>query len=196
MARANSRSRPRQSGRGQGDETNDKTISRYMEGDRLVSPLIDWKNVVPEQVELPDIAVLSRIDEKSLRAILQKFNILDIWPQLRADTSDYVKRLLSIPFRSEAYNAEIKRLTTAEGKTGLTKLLRRVYREYSVVYSMDGDPDTVFVRVPEGDENTCDPCLRLGGEEGTMEYHRSIGAPGSASCEGGDLCRCILMAVK
>jgi hypothetical protein len=141
-------------------------------GNQLKSPVIDWDNVAPEQAKLPEIADMLSMPDNQLRATLQRFGIVESWPQMRAAAAAYVQRMSNIPVGSPAFKAEIERLVSSETKRGLLSMARRAYREYSAVYAMDGNPDTVFVRVPEGDDSTCDRCIGLGGEEGTMAYHK------------------------
>lgn len=194
MARARQRSKTRSRSRGAGRGATPAQRSAQMREGRLEAPGIDW-NSPPEQVRLPDIKDLRGMSPSELRGVLQRFGIVESWPQMRAAAAGYVQRMSNIPAGSAAFAAEVDRLCSAAEGRGLLSMARRAYHEYSTIYAMDGDPNTVFIRIPEADDSSCDRCIELGGEEGTYGYHKSIGSIGSGSCAGGDLCRCELYSV-
>lgn len=168
-----------------------------LQGSRFVSPTLDWSTGKPNQVNLPSTAELVKLSVAQRSDIFRRFGLSPTWDTLRAEVGQYVTRLTTSPPGSESWTAEIERLLDQTTKRGALGLARTAYRQFEVLDALKGkDPKTQkFVRIYEGDDHTCKPCESLGGEEGTMEYHASIGLPGPASCLGGMYCRCPLIMV-
>lgn len=166
-----------------------------MEGARLMSPTIDWSQPAPQQANLPDVADLVKLSVPERQRILKEFGITRPWEKMRSDAAEYLARMSDLQYGTDAYNLELNRLASSASKRGSLQNTRAAYRQFETLEMMRGkDPATQeFIRVTEGDEHVCSPCDGLGGEEGTMAYHSSIGLPGPASCEGGNYCRCGLL---
>ena len=166
--------------------------SRFIDENGLLrAPNITRFVQEPFNANLPTIDQLSSLDEAALGNILTRFGIVEPWPQQRAAAVGYLQRMTDYPSGSPQFKAELQRLLDFESKDGLNRAVRRAYREYTLANT---DTTGLLIRISEGDENTCDTCIRLGGEIGTIAYHRSIGLPGSSSCQGGDRCKCALVA--
>lgn len=158
-------------------------------------PTLEWKSP-PDQVQLPSVAEIVNLDVAERYRVLQHFGLQMTWDEARADAAGYVARMSSIQDRA-AFDAEVDKLISVHSKRGTLGNLRNAYRQYSLLDALEGlDPRTAeFTRITEGDEHSCDSCLALAAEEGTLAYHQEIGMPGSASCEGGPNCRCDLVNV-
>lgn len=165
-----------------------------MEGQRLITPTLDWESP-PVQVQLPSIANLVNLTVEQRYDTLQQFGLMRTWDEARAESATYVSRLTSFQAGTPAFDAEVENLISVNSKRGLLRNLRGAYRQFNIIDSLEGlDPRTAeFVRLVEADGNSCEGCLALTGEEGTMAYHQSIGMPGPASCLGE--CRCDLINV-
>lgn len=165
-----------------------------MNGSRFESPTIDWKKT-PNQVNFPSTADLVNLNVAQRFAVFKQFGLSPSWDTLRAEAGQYVTKLTTSPPGSVSWNAEIDRLLDQATKRGALGLARTAYRQFGILDSGADMSTQIFVRITEGDEHVCDPCDSLGGEEGTMAYHESIGLPGPASCLGGMYCRCQLIMV-
>jgi hypothetical protein len=127
-----------------------------------------------------------------LRSVLEEFKLVDHPDVLRADAMRYVGRLTQL--EGEALLAEVERVV---GENNLLKRARRMSQRYMLAMAVggDADKDPLMIRIDEGDDNTCDACDALGGMIAPLSEHAAHGLPGSASCLGGDYCRCTLMRV-
>jgi hypothetical protein len=183
------------SGRGRQRDIPTGPRTPQLVGNRLESPTIRWDSP-PEQVNLPSVAEIVNLDVAQRYKVLQQFGLQMSWDEARAEAAGYVARMSNITDR-KTFDAEVDKLVSVHTKRGLLGNLRNAYRQFTILDVMDGlDPRTAeFTRIVEGDEASCDSCLALAAEEGTMAYHTSIGLPGSASCEGGANCRCDLVNV-
>jgi hypothetical protein len=128
-----------------------------------------------------------------LRAVLEEFKLIDHPDVLRADAMRYVGRLTQL--EGEALLAEVERVVQ---ENTLLKRARRISQRYMLAMAVgeDADKDPLMIRIDEGDDNTCDACDALGGLIAPLSEHAAHGLPGSASCLGGDYCRCTLMRVE
>ena len=168
---------------------------RHGEAPRLVGPQITRPDdIVMYQYALPDIRILSKLELDELLEVCQRYGIVQPWEEWKIDTAKYVQRVANKRLTPGQIAAEVDRLTSLEAKEGALRASRRGYREVGLYESIKGTPgDKVFTRVGENDQNMCDNCARLAGEEGTIEEHYALGMPGNATCDGGDRCRCDLI---
>ena len=168
----------------------------FDESGRFVGPGITRAaDLTPVQVKLPDIADLKGLTKAELLTLSQRYGIYPPNRQMRLDAAQYVKDYSKIPPNSPEFTMEVERLTNPKiSKRASLNLARRAQREYQQIIAQNGDENQVFVRIGEGDDNMCEDCERLEGEEGTRAYHESIGMPGRQRC--GENCRCSLMPVE
>ena len=174
--------------------------ARRFSDNRLESPTLEPVNwgTPPKQVRFPSAEQLRAMDNKQLAKELERWGVVDAWPQMRASAAGYLQRMTSLQPGSDTWNAELDKLVNKDSRRFLLGANRRVMREYGVLNSLDGrDAETAeFVRVSEGDEHVCDGCDPLAGMIGTMKEHAEAGLPGPRSCLGGDNCRCELVLVE
>lgn len=168
--------------------------SRRFADNRLESPTIDWTSGVPEQFRFPSSRDLKGLPVAELNAYLERFGIVEPWQQAKVAAASYVQRMTLLPPGSDAFKAEISRLVGLDNPRGALSMTRRAYRELSLVDAVSGGARQ-YIRISDGDENTCDRCGALGGFIGTIAEHAARGMPGPASCQGGDYCRCELVPV-
>lgn len=168
--------------------------SRRFEDNRLVSPTIDW-NSPPDQFRFPEISELKGWPPDRLSDLYKRFGITEPWPQMKMSTAAYVQRMTSIPPGSDAFKEELNRLLDIESKRGALMMTRRAYREFSTIEAMEGNTATDLIWVADGDDGTCSRCGNRGGDIGSIQYHAAQGLPGPGVCEGGDLCRCMLLPI-
>lgn len=162
---------------------------------RLDKPTIDWAGNVPTQFEFPELADLVSMDDAALSEILRRFGVTPSSLEMRASAAAYVSRMTGYAPNSDAWNKAVDALLDNESQRGLLSMCRSAMREFSILEAANGDLTTEFCRISEGDDHVCPQCQNLAGEEGTLAYHATIGMPGAASCDGGDMCRCQLVAV-
>ncbi|MCP4540168.1 MAG: hypothetical protein GY832_23770 [Chloroflexi bacterium] len=150
---------------------------------------------------MPTAASLTSQDPAELHAILQRLGVEKPWQEMSDDAAQYVARMqdrLTPAMTDKEINAEAARITAPMSKRGLLGLARRTNERWTTMEALDavGDMSHELIRISEGDENTCDSCLALAGSTGTIFEHQEVGLPGSASCDGGDMCRCELVLFK
>jgi hypothetical protein len=168
--------------------------SRGVADNQLQSPVIArYASPEPYNANLPQAKDLVNLSDVELANVLTRFGVVQPWPQLRAETVGYLNRVSQIPPGTPQFTAEVERLLDIESKSGLLNIARSSYRDFSLAYT---DTSGDLIRICEDDENSCVVCIDLGGKEGTIEYHKSIGMAGSQSCLGGPKCRCQYMAVS
>lgn len=169
--------------------------SRRLAEDRVLeSPFITRPaGLEPFQAKLPPARELNALDDAGLARLLLRFNIIGPWEEQRIDAAAYLQRMTSYPLGSPQYQAEMDRLTDQDSRAWLLKTARRAYQDFNLAYTDTGGK---LIRICEDDETSCDTCVRLGGEVGTIEQHQALGLPGAHSCEGGDYCRCQLVPVS
>lgn len=162
---------------------------------KLEAPSLDRDSgPVPTQYRLPDWAELARLDDAEKLELLERYGIVGTWGEFADAQSQYLARMSAIPTGSDRWQAEIDRLTADSGGA-LDSMARRAYENYTTALAVDGDANQELIRISEADDAVCDSCAALEGEVGTYDYHVSIGLPGASSCDGGDRCRCTLVAI-
>jgi len=176
---------------------------RLDERGRLISPGLDrLPNGEPIMRQLPTYAEMVDLDDGQLADVMELYGIQKPWRQLQADAMGYATQMMQLPegASEEMILREVQRLTGI-GSQGSRRALLGGAREAQRAFTMsefmrDNPPDQLYVRVPEGDESTCDRCLEYAGIEGTIPQHaEDPGLPGFASCDGGSYCRCVLIPV-
>jgi hypothetical protein len=169
--------------------------SRRFADNRLEAPTIDWSSGVPEQFRFPDSRDLKSLSVSELNEYLTRFGILEPWQQAKLSAAGYVQRMSAIPPGSQAFKDEVNRLVGFDNPRGALGMVRRAYRELSLVDAVSGG-SREYIWISDGDDGTCDRCSERGGDIGTLAYHAEKGLPGPAVCEGGDFCRCELVPVS
>jgi hypothetical protein len=158
----------------------------------LYAPFLerDPGQLEPRQRSMPTMVEMKAMTDVELSQVLGQFGITEPWAQMRSANVGYLMRMTQIPPGSQQFKAALDRLLNQGTRDGLIRASRRAYQEYMIIQT---DTSGELLRIAENDENTCEVCNALAGEVGTIEYHRSIGLPGAASCDGGDRCRCNLV---
>jgi len=169
--------------------------SRRFADNRLEAPTIDWSSGVPEQFRFPDSRDLKGLSVAELNEYLTQFGILEPWQQAKVAAASYVQRMSPIPPGSQAFKDEIDRLVGFDNPRGALGMVRRAYRELSLVDAISGG-SREYIWISDGDDGTCDRCGSRGGDIGTIAYHARKGLPGPSVCKGGDHCRCGLFPVS
>ena len=166
-------------------------------GNRIEAPTTAFDEVAGrfKVVPLPSADELLKLNNDELSAILKRFGVTKSWEQIYADNAGYVSRMSNIPPNSEAFDAEVFRLTMSGEKRQLLGLARRTQENYTTNRVSTGDPNQEFIRILDSHDNNCDACIDLAGSIGTMAEHIAQGLPGAASCFGGDYCRCQLYPI-
>jgi hypothetical protein len=114
--------------------------------------------------------------------------------KLRQAQSKYLERFNITP-DDPRYEAEMERLAE-NGTRFMLGEARRVAERQQTMHEINGDLTQNVVYIAEDDENTCDECPELNGEEGPyIQLARNNMLPGDR-CEGGNNCRCIIVAVN
>ena len=151
---------------------------------------------IPQRLPIPSIADLVRLSNVDLSAAIKRFGVGRSWPELRSSAAAYVQRMTSYPPGSEQFQVALNDLVRRESRRGLLGTAREVYQGYTrAQQERNFGANQVYIRIDEGDENECENCVRLAGFEGTMQQQAAVGLPGAASCLGGSLCRCELIAI-
>jgi hypothetical protein len=162
---------------------------------RLEAPSLDRSTgPVPTQYRLPDWREIAGLSDSEKTNLLQRYGVLPNVANYADAQAPWLARVSSIPPDSDRWQREIERLTN-DTTGAMDSMARRAYENYTTALAVDGDPNQELIRISEADEAVCDTCLDLEGEIGTYDYHVSIGLPGTASCDGGDRCRCTLVAI-
>lgn len=162
---------------------------------RIIAPSIERPgNMTPVDVKLPSIAELRHLTDSELLEVAQRYGVYNGWNDLFTRNAALVEQLGRIPPGSVAFWNEVERITEPMRSTGTAKSIARTsMRSYNQIIASDGDPDTVMVRVGEGDDLMCDGCMAIESAEGTYSEHEAIGLPGTQECGGH--CRCMLIPV-
>lgn len=113
---------------------------------------------------------------------------------LRQAQTKYLERF-NIGPSDDRYEAEMERLAENSSRFMLGEA-RRIAEREQTLQEINGDLTQNVVYIAEDDENTCDECPELNGEEGTyISLAQANMLPGDR-CEGGNNCRCIIVAVN
>jgi hypothetical protein len=166
---------------------------------RLVTPTlerVDWRSP-PAGVTMPSLDELGAMSTEDLAAWAERWGIYGAWPTLRAESVAYLsKRGTALP-GTEEFAEGLRALVDGDSRRFLLGANRRVLREYQTLDALSGEQGVgqKLIRVTEGDDHVCDGCEPLGGMVGTIEEHEAEGLPGSASCLGGEYCRCTLVPI-
>ena len=144
-------------------------------------------------MKLPSVNDLLGLSESELVDLLQRYGVVASWADARARAAKVVADMHGIP-SGPLFEARLQSAIDT-GQRELIGQARRTMERYTTVQAMDGTETQEFVRMPEDYDETriCDVCYELAGTIGTMAQHEEVGLPGSASCLGGDLCRCTLV---
>ena len=173
------------------------TLSRHIGPDgKIIAPNIGRVGPVPVVEPLPDIASLSYLADEELFALLSRFDVLDDLDAQRILAEDVANRLMRIPGGTGEFEAQMDRLLESSARRVLVGMARRTQERWQTLEAIDGDFTAELIRVSEGDDHVCENCQALAGAIGTLADHESIGLPGTASCLGGDYCRCQLVRIS
>jgi hypothetical protein len=174
----------------------DSPKPKYLdERGRIIAPGIERPgDMTPISVKLPDIAALRDLSPADLLEVSQRYGVVAPWRDLFAQNAAYVEQFSKLPPGTDAFWAEVNRITLPEeSKRAALGLARASQRNYNQLLATNGDEAQLLVRVGEGDDAMCEGCQGLEGAEGTYAEHEAIGLPGSQECGQG--CRCQLMPV-
>ena len=164
---------------------------------RLFAPGIErGAGVVPRQVRLPSAGSMAQLEAWELVELLQRYGVLASFDKMRSDIMAKSAKLANLSGR--LWEPELDRIATAEAKGELLGLARRTQENYTTALAVDGDETKLLIRLPEDYDpaRICENCADLAGTIGTIEEQAAVGLPGSASCLGGDYCRCTLVEIE
>jgi hypothetical protein len=113
----------------------------------------------------------------------------------QAQAADRVSRMTELQPGSPQFQAAVSGLVDQESKRGMIGMTRRAAQQFTTLREIDGDVNREMIWIVEGDDRSCDPCMGNAAEIHTFAEWQEIGLPGSATCDGGDYCRCDLYAV-
>jgi hypothetical protein len=139
-------------------------------------------------------ALLAMSPAEFLRNI-EKFGLMPNWRVQQTQAADYAIRMTQLEPGSPQFDRAVDNLIDVESNRGMQGLTRRIAQQYTTLVDSNGDVDSEFIWIVEGDEATCSPCKANAGLVKTMREWIDIGLPGTPTCDGGDRCRCELFAL-
>jgi hypothetical protein len=113
---------------------------------------------------------------------------------LRQSQTKYLERFNITPNDSR-YQEEMDRLAENSSRFMLGEA-RRIAEREQTYQELNGNLRQNVVYLAEDDENTCEECPTLNGEEGPYIQMRFDNMLPGDRCEGGNNCRCIIVAVN
>ena len=151
-------------------------------------------------IPMPSSQEMLRLPNGELTAILQRFGVERNWGELYNGSADYVqrmsRRLAPLSRDPDAFWSEVDRLSAGEDRRHLIGAVRRAQENYTTQRILEGVGfNQEFIRVLDSDDNNCEPCIARAGIIGTFQEQADVGLPGTASCDGGDYCRCQLVPI-
>lgn len=164
---------------------------------RLHAPGIERPDdLVPLTVKLPSASDMLELTDDELIELLQRYGIVDPWEQISGDAAALVARSKNLQ-NPDIFAEENRSLMERMTKRATLSLARRTQERYNTLVILDGRPNVELIRIPDDydPDRLCERCEALAGTIGTYAQHTEVGLPGSASCLGGDYCRCSLVAV-
>lgn len=171
------------------------TVARHLGPDgKIVAPNIGRAGPVPVIKPLPDIAAMHAMDDGDLWAFLVEMGVVD-GRAFAAGAEQIANRLMRVPPGTGDFDSLLDRMMESEGHRALVGMARRAKERWQTLEALDGDIAAELVRISEGDDHVCENCEALAGATGTLADHEAIGAPGAASCLGGDYCRCQIVRI-
>ena len=172
------------------------SIERYIDEDgKIRAPNMALAGPVPVVDPLPDIASMIAMPDDELIRTLQRYGVTQPWSEMRAEMLSYVQRMARIPAGAPDYRERAEMLLDMGSRRTLVGMARRASEQYATKEALDGDAGALLIRISEGDDHVCGPCEARAGIIGTLAEHEAMGAPGAASCDGGDYCRCQLVRI-
>lgn len=171
-------------------------IERYIgEDGKIKAPNMALAGPVPVVDPLPDIASMIAMADAELIRTLQRYGIEVSWEEIQASAMAIASKAAAIPAGAPDYAERMEFLIDSEARRTLVGMARRASEKYATMEALDGDASALLIRVSEGDDHVCGPCEQRAGMIGTLAEHEAMGAPGAASCDGGDYCRCQLIRI-
>ena len=140
-----------------------------------------------------DLNALGALSDAELLVVLEETGMIAPWNVMQSQAADYVLRMTELPPGSVAFKAAVGNLITAESRRGILGMTRRAAQQFTTLNDMGGDETKEFIWIVEGDDRTCNPCMANAAEIKTYAEWQAQGLPGSATCDGGDYCRCDLL---
>ena len=151
-------------------------------------------DMAPIEAGIPPIEAVQQLPVADRLKVAQRFGWYPPPREYQEAVQKYVADFSKMPPGSADFKTEVQRLTADFGsKRTALGIARGGMRNYQQTAAMNGDPETNLSRICEDDTASCNGCIEKQGEEGTIAYHRAIGAPGNQEC--GSNCRCELHAV-
>lgn len=171
-------------------------IERYIGADgKIRAPNMGLAGQVPVVDPLPDIAAMIAMSDEELIRTLQRYGVEVSWADMQASAMAVAARAAAIPAGAPDYAERMGYFIDSESRRTLVGMARRASEKYATMEALGGDADAQLIRISEGDDHVCGPCEQRAGMIGTLAEHEAMGAPGAASCDGGDYCRCQLMRI-
>jgi hypothetical protein len=171
-------------------------IERYIgEDGKIRAPNMALAGPVPVVEPLPDIAAMIAMSDEELIRTLQRYGVEVTWADMQASAMAIASRAAMIPAGAPDYAERMGFFIDSESRRTLVGMARRTSEKYATMEALDGDANALLIRISEGDDHVCGPCEQRAGMIGTLAEHEAMGAPGAASCDGGDYCRCQLVRI-
>lgn len=147
----------------------------------------------PRYAALPDLAEMKNMTNEELMRTMTHYGITEPLGILQSQAMEYVRRMM--PLRTdEDINLAFAELVANERRQ-LLGTARRVQQQWSTLDAIQGNLEQELIWLAEDDEATCDSCAPRSGEIDTFIGWKQRGMPGSATCRGGNYCRCDLVAI-
>lgn len=168
------------------------TPAGYLDDNRYITPGLKHDDR-PHTRKLPTVKELGDLSNAEILKVLNHYGITEPYGILQSQAMEYVRRMM--PLRSEAdIQAAFNELINNERRQ-LLGVSRRVSQQWSTLDAIQGDIDKELIWLAEDDEATCDSCAPRSGDIDTFAGWKARGLPGSATCRGGNYCRCDLVVI-
>ena len=167
---------------------------------RITAPTIERRDGRVFTIPMPSNREILRLSNAEMVNILQRFGVSPDWNGYFTTSAAYTSRLSStlssLSTDTAAFASELERQAFAESRKHLIGSVRRAQENYTTNRVLEGlGPNQEFIRILDSHDNQCEPCIARAGIIGTIEEQAAVGLPGTASCDGGDYCRCQLMPI-
>jgi len=169
--------------------------AKYLdEQGRLIAPTLARETgAVPVARALPSLRDFNRLSDAALYDTLRVYGIGMSPEKLLATVMPFASKLQNLPPGPVADKLIADYFDEARLRKELVGLARETARQYQTYEVAAGNPAQELAWICEGDEASCDSCAAMGGAVGTFEDLAATGMPEDI-CEGGNRCRCSLVA--
>jgi hypothetical protein len=177
--------------------SNNATLGKLSDDEiQFLTPGLKYVNGKPQSSKLPKTEDMSKLSPGELASVLRHFNVFGPWDSFVMGNMDYVQRILPIAPNTPAMQAVMKNLIDMSSKRALVGMTRRISENWSTLEAANGNMAQEFVWVSLDDISSCSACLAMEGTVKSFIDWQREGTPGASVCEGGDYCRCALIAIR